>query len=79
MTKLKETLNSKRFQALVMAVLCAVGAFSSGAIEAGEMWAQIRIDLLAYVASIVLVQAPVDAMNAFMGGPTTVVNDNVEI
>lgn len=67
MDKLKETLNSKRFQVLALAMLTAVGAHMTGALEIGAMWEQIRTDLGVYLASIVAIQAPVEACAALRG------------
>ena len=67
MEKLKETLSSKRFQALAMAVLCAIGAYLTKAIDVAGMWEQIRMDLGLYITSIVAVQGPVEAMEALRG------------
>lgn len=72
MKKLQETLTSKRFQALAMAVLCAVGAYLTKAIDVAGMWEQIRMDLGLYITSIVAVQAPVEAMKALRGEPAAV-------
>ncbi len=67
LSKLKQTLSSKRFQALTLAVLCAVGAFASGSIDVAEMWSQIRVDLGLYITSVLVVQVPVETAEAFRG------------
>ena len=64
MGKLQETLASKRFQALAIAVLCTVGAYLSKSIDIGAMWDQVRMALGVYVASIVVVQAPAETAKA---------------
>lgn len=69
MNKFRETLQSKRFQALAAAALCAVGAYLTKAIDIAGMWEQIRMDLGLYITSIVAIQAPVDAMKALRAEP----------
>ena len=78
MDKLKETLQSKRFQALAAAVLCAVGAYLTKAIDVAGMWGQIRVDLGLYITSIVAIQAPVETIKALRGVPDVIVNTVVE-
>ncbi len=67
MDKFKETLNSKRFQALALAMLCAVGAYLTKAIDMAGMWEQIRMDLGIYIASVVAIQGPVETIKALKG------------
>lgn len=69
MNKFRETLQSKRFQALAAAALCAVGAYLTKAIDIAGMWEQIRVDLGLYIASVVAVQAPVETIKALRDDP----------
>ncbi len=57
MSKLRETLSSKRFQLFALSILVAVGAVLTGDLTTGEMWRTLRENAGAYLAAIVAVQA----------------------